>query len=277
MYLSVEDIAELFGLSVSFAYRVVERMNADLASKNYYVILGRVLTRYVEDKIYGLEHVEQHLNPCRKAGAIGKSKGEPKDFWMQEEFNVFLETVSDKPETRKAFLLLYWTGMRIGELLALTYNDINLEEKTISINKSYQRLKGKDMITQPKTPKSIRVITMPDFLAEEFREYCSHLYGIMKKERLFRFTKSHMEHCMATGIERSGVKRIRLHDLRHSHARNRRVFLPTGIKRWTESEKYGKISIRNDIVKSEFIKEDMDETVFMFALFKCRKFDKRRN
>ena len=73
------------------------------------------------------------------------------------------------------------------------------------------------MITQPKTPKSIRVITMPDFLAEEFREYCSHLYGIMKKERLFRFTKSHMEHCMATGIERSGVKRIRLHDLRHSH------------------------------------------------------------
>ena len=277
MYLSVEDIAELFGLSVSFAYRVVERMNADLASKNYYVILGRVLTRYVEDKIYGLEHVEQHLNPCRKAGAIGKSKGEPKDFWMQEEFNVFLETVSDKPETRKAFLLLYWTGMRIGEVLALTYNDINLEEKTISINKSYQRLKGKDMITQPKTPKSIRVITMPDFLAEEFREYCSHLYGIMKKERLFRFTKSHMEHCMATGIERYGVKRIRLHDLRHSHARNRRVFLPTGIKRWTESEKYGKISIRNDIVKSEFIKEDMDETVFMFALFKCRKFDKRRN
>ena len=277
MYLSVEDIAELFGLSVSFAYRVVERMNADLASKNYYVILGRVLTRYVEDKIYGLEHVEQHLNPCRKAGAIGKSKGEPKDFWMQEEFNVFLETVSDKPETRKAFLLLYWTGMRIGELLALTYNDINLEEKTISINKSYQRLKGKDMITQPKTPKSIRVITMPDFLAEEFREYCSHLYGIMKKERLFRFTKSHMEHCMATGIERSGVKRIRLHDLRHSHARNRRVFLPTGIKRWTESEKYGKISIRNDIVKSEFIKEDMDETVFMFALFKCRKSDKGRN
>ena len=53
MYLSVEDIAELFELSVSFAYRVVERMNADLASKNYYVILGRVPTRYVEDKIYG--------------------------------------------------------------------------------------------------------------------------------------------------------------------------------------------------------------------------------
>ena len=59
MYLSVEDIAELFELSVSFAYRVVERMNADLASKNYYVILGRVPTRYVEDKGYNQSVSEQ--------------------------------------------------------------------------------------------------------------------------------------------------------------------------------------------------------------------------
>ena len=188
---------------------------------------------------YAMRYYNLQDNPCRKAGAIGKSKGEPKDFWMQEEFNAFLETVSDKPETRMAFLLLYWTGMRIGELLALTYNDINLEEKTISINKSYQRLKGKDMITQPKTPKSIRVITMPDFLAEEFREYCSHLYGIMKKERLFRFTKSHMEHCMATGIARSGVKRIRLHDLRHSHASNNTEYNYT---EFNENESYQYLS-----------------------------------
>lgn len=81
---------------------------------------------------YAMRYYNLQDNPCRKAGAIGKSKGEPKDFWMQEEFNAFLETVSDKPETRMAFLLLYWTGMRIGELLALTYNDINLEEKEVS-------------------------------------------------------------------------------------------------------------------------------------------------
>ena len=61
MYLSVEDIAELFGLSVSFAYRVVVKMNADLESRNYYVVLGRGPARYVEDRIYGLEHVEQYL------------------------------------------------------------------------------------------------------------------------------------------------------------------------------------------------------------------------
>lgn len=107
-----------------------------------------------------------------------------------------------------------------AELLALTYYDINLEEKTISINKSYQRLKGKDVITQPKTPKSIRVITMPDFLVEEFREYYSHLYGIMKNERLFCFTKWYMEHNLVNGIKKSGVKRIRLHDLRHPYVKS---------------------------------------------------------
>ncbi len=62
---------------------------------------------------YATRYYNLQDNPCRKAGS--KSKGEPKDFWMQEEFNDFLETVSDKTETRMAFLLLYWTGMRIGD------------------------------------------------------------------------------------------------------------------------------------------------------------------
>ena len=108
--------------------------------------------------------------------------------------------------------------MRIGELLALTYEDVDFNNRTITINKSYQRIKGKDMITPPKTPKSNRKVTMPPFLAEELREYCSVLYGITAKERMFRFTKSFMEHEMVRGIKETGVKRIRLHDLRHTNA-----------------------------------------------------------
>lgn len=126
--------------------------------------------------------------------------------------------MDSKPEARMAFLLLYWTGMRIGELLALTYEDIDLEKRCITINKSYQRLNGKDMITPPKTPKSNRQISIPPFLAEELKEYCSMLYGITENERMFRFTKSFMEHEMVRGIKATGVRRIRLHDLRHSHA-----------------------------------------------------------
>ena len=55
-----------------------------------------------------------------------------------------------------AFMLLYWTGMRIGDFSHWPYEDIDLEKRIISISKSYQRLDGKDVITPPKTPKSNR-------------------------------------------------------------------------------------------------------------------------
>ena len=104
-------------------------------------------------------------------------------------------------------------------MLALTYEDIDLEKRCITINKSYQRLNGKDMITPPKTPKSNRQRYIPPFLAEELKEYCSMLYGITANERMFRFTKSFMEHEMVRGIKATGVRRIRLHDLRHPYVK----------------------------------------------------------
>ena len=139
---------------------------------------------------YAVRYYDLRDNPCRKAGSIGKSKADEMDFWTKQEFKEFLPSMENKPEARMAFLILYWTGMRIGELLALTYEDIDLEKRCIRINKSYQRINGKDMITPPKTPKSNRKITIPLFLAEELKEYCSMLYGITDKERMFRFTKS---------------------------------------------------------------------------------------
>ena len=57
---------------------------------------------------------------------------------------------------------------------------------------------------------------MPSFLTDELKKYTSHLYGIMADERIFRFTKSYMEHEIIRGIKASGVKRICLHDIRHS-------------------------------------------------------------
>ena len=87
-----------------------------------------------------------------------------------------------------------------------------MEKRIIRISKSYQRLDGKDVITPPKTPKSNRKITIPPFLAEELKEYCSRLYGIMPNERMFRFTKSYMEHEIVRGmlqLKKNWQKRLR--------------------------------------------------------------------
>lgn len=157
-------------------------------------------------------------NPVRVAGPMGQNESDEMKFWTKEEYMKFIPTMANKTYSYMAFELLYWCGIRLGELLALTYEDIDLEKRCITINKSYQRLNGKDMITPPKTPKSNRKISIPPFLVEELKEYCSMLYGITANERMFRFTKSFMEHEMVRGIKETGVRRIRLHDLRHSHA-----------------------------------------------------------
>ena len=74
------------------------------------------------------------------------------------------------------------------------------------------------MITPPKTPKSKRVITIPEFLAADIKDYMDSLYELQENDRLFPITKYYLEHEMQRGIKESGVKRIRVHDLRHSHA-----------------------------------------------------------
>lgn len=167
---------------------------------------------------YAVRYYDLKSNPCAKAGSMGKSKAEEMDFWTVEEFRKFIDSVMNKRLSYMAFMTLYWTGMRLGELLALNPKDVDLEKRTISITKSYQRLGKKDVITPPKTPKSKRVITIPEFLAADIKDYMDSLYDLQENDRLFPITKYYLEHEMQREIKESGVKRIRVHDLRHSHA-----------------------------------------------------------
>ena len=75
-------------------------------------------------------------------------------FWTKEEYMRFAEVMMDKPQAYYAFQMLYWCGIRVGEMLALTPEDFDFKNGTLRINKSYQRLKGEDVITSPKTKKS---------------------------------------------------------------------------------------------------------------------------
>ena len=156
-------------------------------------------------------------NPARQAGNMGKEEHKEMLFWTTEEYKKFSEAVIDKPVSFYAFEMLYWTGMRMGELLALTMEDFDFEKNTVRINKSYQRLQGQDYITRPKTPKSNRTIKLPKFLAEEMQEYFAMLYAQALTDRIFQVTKSFLHHEMERGSEAAGVKKIRIHDLRHSH------------------------------------------------------------
>lgn len=166
---------------------------------------------------YAVRYYDLSNNPCRKAGSIGKAKAEEMNFWTREEFDRFIDAVMNKQQAYMAFMTLFWTGMRIGELLALNVADVDFEKRTISITKSYQRMSGRDVVTEPKTSKSKRIITIPQFLVVDLQDYVSSMYGAQGEDRLFPITKYFLEHEMQRGIKESGVKRIRIHDLRHSH------------------------------------------------------------
>ena len=163
-------------------------------------------------RFYGLRS-----NEAKAAGSMGSEKHKEMLFWTKEEYLKFAEAMRGKPQSYYAFEVLYWCGIRVGELQALTPADFDLDKGTLSITKSYQRLKGRDVITEPKTSKSIRVIQMPQFLTDEIRDYLKSLYNVQPDDRIFDMTKVYLRHEMSRGAKKAGVKRIRIHDLRHSH------------------------------------------------------------
>ena len=163
-------------------------------------------------RFYGLKS-----NPTAKAGNMGKARDGEMLFWTKQEYLKFSDAIMDKPLSFYAFEMLFWCGVREGELLALTPADFDFKKQTVSITKSYQRIKGRDVITDPKTPKSNRVIQMPSFLCDEIQEYINSIYHIKPTDRIFMVNKSYLYREMERGSKAAGVKRIRIHDLRHSH------------------------------------------------------------
>lgn len=136
-------------------------------------------------KIYDLQ-----INPCKKVKRMGNSDSRSLNFW---------------------------TGCRIGELLAITKADINFEKNQLNIDKTYYRTGKKDVITEPKTKQSVRIIEIPGFLKKEIQEFVDRHYGMADTQRLFPVVQEAVQHKMKRQIKVAGVKKIRVHDLRHSH------------------------------------------------------------
>ena len=125
---------------------------------------------------------------------------------------------------------------RYGELLALTPSDFMLESSRLRINKSYQSLHGVDTVTAPKTPKSVRTIVMPAFLRDEMADFIEMRDDVATNERLFAVTKHFLAHEIERGCKASGVKRIRIHDIRHSHVS---LLIEMGFAALTIAERMG--------------------------------------
>ena len=128
-------------------------------------------------------------------------------IWSVDEFNEFIKVVDD-PYYNTLFTTLYWSGLRISELRALTKKDIFNNE--LIINKRLEakaKIKG---ITTLKTASSNRRVLMPSSIIDKLKELDGDL--------LFPTSETQIRRMLDKYITKSGQKKIRVHDFRHSHA-----------------------------------------------------------
>lgn len=160
-------------------------------------------------------------NPCRK---VQLPKEAPKEMQTLKanELGAFLQETKDSG-CYEFYILEITTGLRLGEILALTWDDLDIKNKTISVNKQVQRIGSELKITTPKTTSSIRTVALCD-------ECFNQLILLRSRQRLD--TKLIFPSPITGGLrdpssvtrklhrmqKRAGVPQIRFHDLRHSFA-----------------------------------------------------------
>ena len=206
---------------------------------------------------YAIRYYGLAQNPVVVCGPFGKKTASEMQFWTRDEFRQFISCVK-KPAARLAFEILFWTGMREGELLALTLNDVDFDKATISITKTVAQLNGKTVTNPPKTPKSNRAVTVPKFLLDLIKDYADRLYDYEPDEPLFYFTKHYLWHEMQRACDASGVKPIRIHDLRHSHAS---MLIEMGFSALLVSERLGHGNIQTTLQTYSHLYPDKQEEV----------------
>ena len=191
----------------AWKYTLSQKGFKPLYAKQIYGQLKSIFT-------FAVEQYSLPANPCPSRVIWGEHR--PRNaYWTITEFRQFAIQLQ-KPEHLMAFYLLFWTGMRCGELLALTWEDIDFTTQSITVSKTFTRLHKQDIITSGKTTSSRRTIIMTDFLTAMLKDF--HRLSDDSTKRLFTCTHSTLAYILKKYAALAHLKTIRLHDLRHSHA-----------------------------------------------------------
>lgn len=146
-------------------------------------------------------------NPAKTAGNMRGPKGKEMKIWTKDEYKRFSASLSGDPIAFHAFEMLYWIGMRRGEMLALTKADFDFTEQTVRVNKTFHRIKGHDIATPPKTDTSNRTITLQDSVRTEMVDFPSKLYALGENGRIFPLVPSAVSTIMKKAAARQGYSK----------------------------------------------------------------------
>ena len=200
----------------------IKRWQKALLAKGYSNdYLKKIQTTFRGVLIWGVNYDKIEKNPFTIEYVKSKEPKREMLFFTLDEFNRFIDVIED-PEDYLLYSMLYWCGLRKGELQALTIDDIDLDTKTISVTKNFDTRSHE--ITTPKTVTSYREIIVPDRLYELIKLHLSNMArrpAFSKDRFLFGYdvpiASTTMERRKNKYCALAGVKQIRIHDFRHSH------------------------------------------------------------
>lgn len=171
------------------------------------------ILKYAE-KYYDIPNQIKHVDTFRR---IEK----PKEMlvWSPEEFTKFIDNVNDI-QYKVFFYALFYTGARKGEMLATNWSDWNLKNKILNIDKTLTKktFNNTPIVTLPKNNSSIRKISLPDTLIDIMKDYKLKYYDESDNECIFKMSETSLTRHKKDACKKAGVKEIRIHDFRHTHA-----------------------------------------------------------
>lgn len=166
---------------------------------------------------YASKYYDLKNNPCVKAGTIGSHKSKEMVIYTHEQMKLLLENTYDYTDYT-IFSILFYTGMRKGELFALTKKNIDLENGIINITKSYQKIAKEDIITSPKTPNSVRKVEIPPFLTKIIQNYFNTCFELKDDDYVFIHHYVKLRGRLKIAQRNSGLTEdFTIHCFRHSH------------------------------------------------------------
>lgn len=220
-----KDMRKMSELDCKEFKELINESNYSTRHKNYILNLYKEIFRYA--KIYfKLKNDPTYVLINFKKSYEEKLKDRQKEtnIWTEDELLKFLKCVN-KPTYKALFLTLYYTGLRLGEALALNWNDFS--GNTLSISKSLTRKSENHTyeIKEPKNMYSIRTILIGDNLSKylnQYKETQMKVSGFNNQWFIFGNVNplpyTSISRIKDKAIKEAHVKNIRIHDFRHSHA-----------------------------------------------------------
>lgn len=168
---------------------------------------------------YGIKHYKIKYNPVKESDCPTHFTSDTRaTHWEVEEYEIFYNSLT-KEVYRTLFNILYWGGLRIGEALALTPNDIR--PNIITVNKTFIYEKpGRSYASTPKTRTSYRNVIIPDFLYQQINDYIKSLGNIQDSDRIFPFGRSTVIYWIKKAVKELNLPNASLHTMRHSYITN---------------------------------------------------------